>query len=175
MTLVLCFKTRELLLNGLGRPHIWYEGGELNGQLAGINFPRTTFLDWIASGVVLTRQEKDAYTMILKYPEYHYIIGVLEGDRSTVLHERAHATYYLDNRYCRLVNRRWTELSEKTQRFVEKRLKECGYSDDRLVDEFQAYLVENQNVFKRSEFAPLQQELKAYLTTYKMTTKTVFL
>ncbi|KAH6567655.1 hypothetical protein BASA50_004761 [Batrachochytrium salamandrivorans] len=71
-----------------------------------------------------------------------YVIAGIKGDRSTFLHEWAHARYFLDTLYRAEATRIWESLDTVVRRSIEKDLLMRQYQPTVLIDEFQAYLVE---------------------------------
>ncbi|KAI9199802.1 uncharacterized protein BJ171DRAFT_517111 [Polychytrium aggregatum] len=77
----------------------------------------------------------------------HYLIASLRGDTSTILHEWAHAQYFLNAHYRQEAERIWADLDGDLQTAVRKELALRNYSDRVTVDEFQAYIVETPSEF----------------------------
>ncbi|KAI8911419.1 hypothetical protein BC831DRAFT_492294 [Entophlyctis helioformis] len=76
-----------------------------------------------------------------------YIIAGLHGDKSTLLHEWAHARFFLDASYRDLSHQLWDGLDTDARRAIEKELAMRNYRPDVFVDEFQAYVAENPEDF----------------------------
>ena len=148
-----------LLRNALLRINTAYEGGELKGPLKGVNFPVSFLKEW-AVGKTITDEEKN---ILYKARNYRYVIAAVENDYDTLLHEKAHALFFLDKNYREKATAFWESLSEKARNKIEKTLKLLGYKSDNFVDEFQAYTVEDPSFFGKrvwQEIKPLQEILK---------------
>jgi hypothetical protein len=77
-----------------------------------------------------------------------YIIALIAGDHHTKRHEFQHARYHLDASYRESVQALWSNLGEKKRDQITSFLKKLGYSDQVLIDEFQAYyMTEKKNFF----------------------------
>jgi len=66
-----------------------------------------------------------------------YVIGIYNN--KSIKHELLHAKYYIDKEYNKKIHKEWNELEEKTQEYITKFLKRLGYSDNVIIDEYQAY------------------------------------
>ncbi|KAJ3404329.1 hypothetical protein HDU80_002970 [Chytriomyces hyalinus] len=74
-----------------------------------------------------------------------YLIAHLNGDKSTFVHEWAHAVFYLQPSYqavCATVFDDASQVSDSFKTHVTKELILWNYSPSVILDEFQAYLVE---------------------------------
>ncbi|KAJ8327931.1 hypothetical protein QVD99_006335 [Batrachochytrium dendrobatidis] len=76
-----------------------------------------------------------------------YIISGLKGDRSTFLHEWAHARFFLDASFKAESTRIWDALDPQLKRHIQKELLMRNYRPDVFVDEFQAYVLESAEDF----------------------------
>ncbi|KAI8811488.1 hypothetical protein BJ742DRAFT_143508 [Cladochytrium replicatum] len=170
MVLVLQFDSSNSLKSCLGRPHVHYEGGELNGPLRGVNFPTESFLNWVASmpdgESALTIQESYILQLVRIGPSLsenaitqptstddlvatrlneldqpNYIVGAMSGDSTTLYHEYLHARFFLDSTYRAKCEDLWSTLPPQVRVDVGKELGLRGYQPDKYADEFQAYLV----------------------------------
>lgn len=75
-----------------------------------------------------------------------YVIGIYNN--KSIQHELLHAKYYMDNDYRSKINKEWIELNEKTKEYLTRFLKKLGYSDNVIIDEYQAYrYTESPNFF----------------------------
>lgn len=115
-----------------------------------------------------------------------YIIGVNDdfissgyfedeenGLEGILSHEYAHALYYLDKNYKKLVNKVWESISDDYRQNVIAELTDgLAYNEATYIDEFNAYTVENANFdgdgnfpipLTESESASVE-EMKAYYT-----------
>ena len=66
-----------------------------------------------------------------------YVIGVYNG--KSIQHELLHAKYFIDSEYKESILHEWEELGPQKQRYITIFLKRLGYSDNVLIDEYQAY------------------------------------
>ncbi len=66
-----------------------------------------------------------------------YVIGVY--NTRSLAHELLHAKYFLNATYRQEIAAEWWGLSEKTRAHIVQFLKRLGYSDEVLLDEYQAY------------------------------------
>ncbi|KAJ3040881.1 hypothetical protein HDV00_010341 [Rhizophlyctis rosea] len=76
-----------------------------------------------------------------------YLIAHLLTDKSTLLHEYAHAFYYLSSSYRAEAHRLWEELDDATRITITKGLAFWNYAPEVVVDEFQAYVIEGPGEF----------------------------
>ncbi|KNC98769.1 uncharacterized protein SPPG_05750 [Spizellomyces punctatus DAOM BR117] len=72
-----------------------------------------------------------------------YICAYVHPDRSTLLHEWAHARFYLCNIYRSLCESLYSNLDDSSRRIVEKELSLRNYKPNVYIDEWQAYCVES--------------------------------
>lgn len=156
-TLILTYPNDMLLRKALLRINTAYEGSELKGPLQGVNFPVKFLNDWIKSIETLTDEEK---TIVYKARNYAYVIAVVENDYSTLLHEKAHAMYFLDKSYREKTITIWESLSEKIQKNIIRTLDSLGYRSNNFLDEFQAYSVEDPFFFGKRYYAELSEKIK---------------
>ncbi|KAJ3169010.1 hypothetical protein HDU88_001337 [Geranomyces variabilis] len=160
--LILSFRNPSALAAALLRPHVAYEGGHLNGPLKGVNFPSSHYTTWLATGTsssssssssssitptppALTAAEQA--TAALVPPTTSYICAYIRNDRSTLLHEWAHARFHVSDAYRALCVAQWAALDAATVKVVRKELEMRGYREDVYVDEWQAYCVEGPGEF----------------------------
>jgi hypothetical protein len=106
----------------------------------GHNIPMSVIHSYMKTGGKKNVAESMAYNLICKsLPDVEYVIGYIRGDTETRCHEYQHAKYFFSKEYRVRVQRRWESLSERARQKYTLQLKEWGYSDEVLVDEFQAY------------------------------------
>jgi hypothetical protein len=98
-----------------------YEGILVNRE--GHNFP----VEFIPKNHILSKYKK----------ECKYVIGIYNG--KSIQHELLHAKYYIDIEYRNRIDCEWNELCIKKRMHIIQFLKRLGYSDDVLIDEYQAY------------------------------------
>lgn len=72
--------------------------------------------------------------------EKFYVIGCLEGDEITLLHELSHALFYLNETYRTVMTGVYESCTSDFNHLI-NHLKKLGYCDDVLIDEFAAYLL----------------------------------
>lgn len=150
----------------LSRVHQHYENGKLNGPLQGVNMPFSIIYNWTYS-IGLSRLSQHESDLWLSIASFHpdYLVAHVRGDRSTAMHEFAHARFHLDSAYSLLSHSVWTSLSRACRIAVAKDLvvryvinNWCrGYAADRCIDEFQAYLVESPSAFGKKWASELQE------------------
>ena len=153
---------------GLGRPHIAYEGGQaLKGPLKGVNMPVEYFQKWVDEIGMDGLTEEERVVVELVGDEFGdreevnqpndispnptspplYLISHLQTDKSTLLHEYAHAHYHLSSSYREECHRLWDSLDDATRSIISKELAFRNYREDVVIDEFQAYVVEGPGEF----------------------------
>ncbi|KAJ3412458.1 hypothetical protein HDV05_000712 [Chytridiales sp. JEL 0842] len=71
-----------------------------------------------------------------------YLLASLPSDPSTTLHEWAHAHFHLSPTYTALCLSTFSSLPPPLRDHITKELLQWGYAADKIVDEFQAYVVE---------------------------------
>lgn len=120
-----CFKDVHSLQSAFLRPHIFYEQSELKGQLRGVNFPSSSYQEWLNSvdvnlltveefsmiqilssptnqnlEIIGHEHENDIVVVELSIPkDIAYILAYIKGDISTYNHEYAHAVYHINHSY----------------------------------------------------------------------------
>ncbi|KAJ3125672.1 hypothetical protein HK098_008332 [Nowakowskiella sp. JEL0407] len=119
----LFFNNSADLKSALGRPHVFYEGGSLQGPLRGVNFPRLSFMEWVKSlgtdsntiGTIdensFTLAEISIITFINSIADALYIVGCLKSDRTTLFHEWTHSQFFLNSNYKSTVLELWDSLN----------------------------------------------------------------
>jgi hypothetical protein len=88
-----------------------------------------------------TRDTKD--TAQENTRDVDYCIACVKGDKSTLLHEWAHAVYYFNTDYKQLVSTAFNSLDSKLQKIIHNDLQLRNYNHIHVLDEFQAYLCES--------------------------------
>lgn len=78
----------------------------------------------------------------------YYIIGVVEGDIAAIIHEVAHALYYLNPSYNKEIRVLAEGYEKKNPNKVKKMLKQ-GYDMLFIIDEIQAYNVEEYKSYRK--------------------------
>lgn len=158
-TVFLIFKNQKDLKLALERVHHHYEKMVLNGPLKGINMPFCVYNEW-KNTVELTEFESKVCEL-LEQPLY--LIACLSGDRSTLLHEWAHAYYYSNSEFRLFITDEWNGLDPKTRLAIQKELKLRNYDESVFEDEFQAYILESPSDFGKKltgTLSPLHLKLK---------------
>ena len=95
---------------------------------------------------------------LLSSTRIRYIIACVKGDKSTLLHEWAHARYFLDLDYKQKCVEEFNKLDSAMRIAVERELLSWNYHKNVIVDEFQAYAVEGPlNVFGKKWMGNLRE------------------
>lgn len=76
-----------------------------------------------------------------------YICAYTQSDRSTLLHEWAHAKFHLSSMYKSLCEDLYATLDDTCRKVIEKELQMRNYKESVYIDEWQAYIVEGPNEF----------------------------
>lgn len=160
--LILTYPNDMLLKKSLYRIHTSYEAGKLSGKLKGINFP-VNFLNTWSKTIIPTQEEQKIITQSRKYL---YVIAVTENDPKTLIHEKAHALFFLNNTYKKQAEKIWNNLTEKTQKIIITNLKLWGYNQEHFIDEFQAYSIEDSSVFGKSSYMEISSKIKPLKTLF---------
>ncbi|KAJ3160694.1 hypothetical protein HDU86_000453 [Geranomyces michiganensis] len=145
--LILCFRNPPALAAALLRPHVVYEGGHLNGPLKGVNFSSLHYTTWLASPQSPPLTPAEQTTAVLVPATTKYICAYIRNDRSTLLHEWAHARFFVSETYRALCVEQWAALDAGTVKVIRKELEMRGYREDVYIDEWQAYCVEGPGEF----------------------------
>jgi hypothetical protein len=66
-----------------------------------------------------------------------YVIGIY--NTRSLAHELLHAKYFIDSNYRQQIQTEWSNLPIKTKEHITGFLKRLGYSEDVIIDEYQAY------------------------------------
>jgi hypothetical protein len=66
-----------------------------------------------------------------------YVIGIYRHE--DLAHELLHAKFYLDSQYKNKIIDEWNNLEVKQRLWITNFLKNIGYSDKVIIDEYQAY------------------------------------
>jgi hypothetical protein len=165
--LVLMFTNTSSLSSSLRRVHDHYEGGRLRGPILGINMPFNVLYNFVFSIGLhrLDPEERELWNVIGGF-DSSYVIAYLKGDTSSLLHEYAHAVYYLDSSYRHLVSELWETLTKACKVAIGKELTIRNYKEDVWVDEWQAYTCESSREFGKKwseELSESHRLLKARL------------
>lgn len=89
----------------------------------------------------LTQREKDVKLLTEKCRnELYYVIATRTDDDETLMHELAHAYYYLNPVYKQQVDVLVRSMRKDLRSQMTKRLKEMGYTNSVMVDEINAYM-----------------------------------
>lgn len=108
-----------------------------------LNTNERGILDYLLSNRFV-KPLKDSRSSQTKYKlvKAFYIIGHLNGDRSTKAHEISHALYRLNSTYKTLIAEMYSCMSEKALKKIHECLTRRGYPAELFEDEFGAYLLE---------------------------------
>ena len=120
--LIVRFKSKDYMNQILDPLSNKYEGPLVNRQ--GHNFPSAFIPD-------------KSHLLSPHKSQCVYVIGMFNS--SGLAHELLHAKYYVDSKYRESINKEWAELSDKHRTHITQFLKSMGYSDDVIIDEYQAY------------------------------------
>jgi len=94
-----------------------------------------------------------------------YIIGCVEGEEDTLIHEIAHALFYLENEYRKEMGTLIKKIPNKHYNTFKDILKENMYRDEVMNDEIQAYLATGVEPFEedlnRAKF-PIKSNIKRF-------------
>lgn len=74
-----------------------------------------------------------------------YTIAYLKGDFSTKNHEIRHAMFYFNKMYRKMVFNFWKSMDLKVKKTIISFLIKCGYKEECIIDEFQAYACTEDN------------------------------
>jgi len=162
------FKNRQTIKLYVGRLHEWYETNPLNGELFGINCPIETYNKWLTINKISLSDREKIIDKIIQKNNPAYIVGYEKGDINTKLHEIAHYIYYSDDNYRNIVLSEWNKLDTNTLQYITRQLKLLGYSDKNIIDEFQAYIIENPRYFGSKIDISVYKLFKQYITKYNL-------
>lgn len=146
----------------------WYKGineSDYVDDWSGFNLNDTVFTPFLEGKFnPLSEEEKMLLSKVAVLKKPFYVIGALKGDTGTILHETAHALFYLNEEYRREVKKILREINTKR---IENFLEEKGYDQSVMTDEVNAYLLfdgdllEDEGVTKSEETEEVQQKLHA--------------
>ncbi len=122
--LILRFKKRDEMNATLDPYSNAYEGYLKNRE--GHNFPSS----------YLPKDRKSKFYLYIDRVDY--VIGIY-GNGEALKHELLHAKYYMDRAYRDEIDREWSSLSPEDRCRITAILKRLGYSDEVIVDEYQAF------------------------------------
>ncbi len=170
------FDERSDMIKALARAACHYEKGNLTrikASFVGINMSWLHFNLWIDSLIQLeeggkrtgpTPEEWLLISHLINIDQISYITAYIHGDDDTLVHELAHATFYLDCQYKTQVVDVWNEIKQPHKDIVEKCLKDWGYHSDNWLDEWQAYSVENPSVWSDKRNKDIVKEMQMVQT-----------
>jgi primosomal protein N' len=163
----LLYETTMDIKKSLGRAHHFYEKSILKGPLKGVNMPYAIYQEWV-SLVTLEKEEEELHSILNMeaVKQCSYMIACLEKDKSTILHEWAHAHYFFNPTYRELIEKEWILLDPLLQKVIKKELEMRNYHPDVFLDEFQAYVRENPGDFGKKYtqmLVPLHLKLKSLI------------
>lgn len=126
------------------------KNGNINyfSEWDGFNVPSYIFTAWMASTVYQRRSEYEEAMINHVYKHIdpnkkYYVIGVRQGDKSTLKHELSHAYYYTNENYKTEADNLlhvFKSTYPKQYKLIMKALKSLGYSEQVLDDEFVAWI-----------------------------------
>ncbi len=121
--------------------------GTTKDTRVGHNFAFVDFMKYISSTKYNTNETKEILTL-LRTHNVKYIIAFIVGDVQTKKHELQHAKFYIDDEYRQHIYKLWNNMDKKIQNHIVSFLKRLGYSNEVIIDEFQAYyMTEKDNFF----------------------------
>ena len=120
--LILRFGNKKLMNEELGKISYRYEGLSI---LDGHNFP-ANFIN-----------KTDRIYEFVKKNNIEYVIGIYKSD--SLLHEKLHAKYYFNKTYKQKIDLEWNNMEVSKKNKIITFLKNLGYNDKVLIDEYQAY------------------------------------
>jgi len=83
---------------------------------------------------------------LIDFNETKYLIAYYS--KGNIQHELLHAKYYIDEKYREEINKEWSLLEDNKREAIINFLKRIGYSDDVIIDKYQAYrYTEKSNFF----------------------------
>jgi hypothetical protein len=122
--------------------------GKTNIIRVGHNFSVNDFQRYIKFNRNVSKETNELMKHIKISPNVKYIISFIKGDVHTKNHELQHAKYYCDEKYRQYVNGLWDNMDAKKRAYIVQFLEKLGYSNEVIVDEFQAYyMTEKRNFF----------------------------
>lgn len=120
--LIIHFKGNKNFMNQLLDPiSNKYEGSIINRE--GHNFPSNS----IPKEHLLHKYQNQC----------KYVIGIYH--HNSLNHELLHAKFYIDNNYKQYIINEWNNLKPFVRTHIYNFLKTMGYSDNVIIDEYQAY------------------------------------
>ncbi len=114
---------------------------------AGYNIPAYVLRDFAQMFPTfdLTTIEAQLCVEVLTNSKLQYIIAVhRQYDMTTLLHEFAHAAYFVDNDYSREVDKLLSEVEPSIKEKMYGKLEKLGYTESVFDDELQAYAVSDE-------------------------------
>lgn len=76
--------------------------------------------------------------ILFKYrSQCKYVVGIFH--HNSLQHELLHAKYYIEEAYRKKIIDEWSNLRPDIRKHIYKFLKSMGYSDEVIIDEYQAY------------------------------------
>ncbi|KAJ3287997.1 hypothetical protein HK104_008374 [Borealophlyctis nickersoniae] len=150
-----CSEAERLVLNLVGiRVDVTKGGGDtdsrLADQVASMSLERDAAPEAAGGSSIDIDSRNDPEGSVengRSSPLAAYVIACLAKDQSTLLHEYAHAVFYLSPAYRAECERMWSALGDDAKRAIEKELAFRNYAPEVTVDEFQAYVVEGPQEF----------------------------
>ncbi|RKP04042.1 hypothetical protein CXG81DRAFT_8747 [Caulochytrium protostelioides] len=118
----------------------------------------------------------DAADGLLRESPVDYVVAAIGQDRSSFLHEYAHAVYYLNPSYAEAASDAYAALPSDLRAAVEKELAFRNYAPAMFADEWQAYLQEGLADYGKKWVAllqPFQQRLRPYVKLPALTWQTI--
>lgn len=158
---VIEFATKKIQNDTLGDVLRKLEGGKKRAMYDGINLP----LDQI--NLPPSDFRIDLHK-IIKGKNIRYLVSHVKGDNKTFKHELLHALFFLNPEYKKLATDIFNSLGSKLKKGVISIL-DIHYDRSVHIDEFQAYLVTDDEIFRGAVSKSLQEErqiLVNYVSTH---------
>ena len=124
---------------------------------SGFNIPRRSFEEVLIHFPDLTSNERFVLSLVLP-SDCKYIVGCVEGDMDTLIHEVAHGMYHIYNGYREDMMNLLTKIPKPIVKKIYKKFEEMGYRQPVWEDELHAYMVDGINTTYEFEFTDTQQK-----------------
>ena len=141
---------------------------------AGFNLPAEKIFELHKKGISDKNRYDEMMLGLAKFirakeggSEDFYIIGTSDDDEEkeiTFNHELAHGLFFIDEKYKDKTTALVEALPKKTKNFLFKKLRECGYDDDVLIDETQAYM--STGLFDSFDTPAVRKEIEPFVTLF---------
>lgn len=140
---------------------------------AGFNIPGHVLDDFFES-FILTNREKDVKLLTKKFRnKLYYVIATRTNDDETLLHELAHAHYYLNPVYKQQVDVLVRSMRKELRTQLTIVLKNMGYTNSVIVDEINAYMATSSYKYLKNdmELDLTKKDMKPFIDLVKIITR----